>query len=127
MAYAKALGVRVKLVDGSGLSPSNRAAPREVAQLLDALRDKRGFDQLYASLPIAGRDGTLATRMRNGAARGRCRGKTGTLTGVSALSGYCTTRSGRTLVFSALMNHANVYAARAAQDRLANALARWGG
>jgi D-alanyl-D-alanine carboxypeptidase/D-alanyl-D-alanine-endopeptidase (penicillin-binding protein 4) len=65
--------------------------------------------------------------MRSGPARGRCHAKTGTLTGVSALSGYCTTRSGRTLVFSALMNHANVYTARAVQDRIANALARWRG
>jgi D-alanyl-D-alanine carboxypeptidase/D-alanyl-D-alanine-endopeptidase (penicillin-binding protein 4) len=127
MAYAKGMGVRVKLVDGSGLSPSNRAAPREVAQLLDRLRDRPGFDQLYASLPVAGRDGTLATRMRHGAARGRCRGKTGTLTGVSALSGYCRTRGGRTLVFSVLMNNANVYSARLVQDRVANALARWRG
>jgi D-alanyl-D-alanine carboxypeptidase/D-alanyl-D-alanine-endopeptidase (penicillin-binding protein 4) len=127
MAYAKGLGVRVKLVDGSGLSRSNRAAPREVAQLLDRLRDRPGFRQLYASLPIAGRDGTLSSRMRRGAARGRCRGKTGTLTGVSALSGYCKTRGGRTLVFSVLMNSANVYSARLVQDRVANALARWRG
>jgi D-alanyl-D-alanine carboxypeptidase/D-alanyl-D-alanine-endopeptidase (penicillin-binding protein 4) len=127
MAYAKGLGVRVKLVDGSGLSRSNRAAPREVVQLLDALRDRPGFSRLYASLPIAGRDGTLVDRMRHGAARGRCRGKTGTLTGVSALSGYCRTRGGRTLVFSVLMNNANVYTARTVQDRVANALAGWRG
>jgi D-alanyl-D-alanine carboxypeptidase/D-alanyl-D-alanine-endopeptidase (penicillin-binding protein 4) len=127
MAYAKGLGVRVKLVDGSGLSRSNRAAPREVAQLLDRLRDRPGFSDLYASLPIAGRDGTLVDRMRHGAARGRCRGKTGTLTGVSALSGYCKTRGGRTLVFSVLMNNANVYTARLVQDRVANALASWRG
>jgi D-alanyl-D-alanine carboxypeptidase/D-alanyl-D-alanine-endopeptidase (penicillin-binding protein 4) len=127
MAYAKGLGVRVKLVDGSGLSRGNRAAPREVAQLLDAVRDRPGFNQLYASLPVAGRDGTLSSRMRNGSARGRCHAKTGTLTGVSALSGYCKTRSGRTLVFSALMNNANVYTARTVQDRIANALARWRG
>ena len=127
MAYARSLGVSVHLVDGSGLSPANRAAPREVAQLLDHLRDKPGFSKLYASLPIAGRDGTLAGRMRNGSARGRCHAKTGTLTGVSALSGYCTTRSGRTLVFSLLMNRANIYTAHTVQDNIANALARYRG
>jgi D-alanyl-D-alanine carboxypeptidase/D-alanyl-D-alanine-endopeptidase (penicillin-binding protein 4) len=127
MAYARSLGARVKLVDGSGLSRSNRAAPREVAQLLDALRDQPGFSDLYASLPVAGRDGTLAPRMRSGPARGNCRAKTGTLTGVSALSGYCTTRSGRTLVFSVLMNRANVYTARAVQDRVAQTLAAYRG
>jgi D-alanyl-D-alanine carboxypeptidase/D-alanyl-D-alanine-endopeptidase (penicillin-binding protein 4) len=127
MAYARSLGVHVNLVDGSGLSRSDRAAPKQVARLLDRLRDRQGFSKLYASLPIAGRDGTLSSRMRRGWARGRCRAKTGSLIGVSALSGYCTSRSGRTLVFSVLMNHANVYAARAAQDRIAQALAAYRG
>jgi D-alanyl-D-alanine carboxypeptidase/D-alanyl-D-alanine-endopeptidase (penicillin-binding protein 4) len=126
-AYARSLGVSVKLVDGSGLSRSDKAAPREVAQLLDGLRDKPGFAKLYKSLPIAGRDGTLASRMRSGPARGHCRAKTGTLTGVSALSGYCVTRSHRTLAFSVLMNNANVYTARSIQDRVAQALAGWRG
>lgn len=127
MAYARSIGARVRLVDGSGLSRSDRAAPKQVALLLDHLRDRPAFPKLYASLPIAGRDGTLADRMRHGRARGRCRAKTGTLTGVSALSGYCTSRSGRTLVFSVLMNRANVYTARSVQDRVAQALARYRG
>jgi D-alanyl-D-alanine carboxypeptidase/D-alanyl-D-alanine-endopeptidase (penicillin-binding protein 4) len=126
-AYARSLGVRVQLVDGSGLSRSDQAAPREVARLLDRLRDLPGFPQLYASLPIAGRDGTLATRMRSGPARGHCHAKTGTLTGVSALSGYCTSRSHRTLVFSVLMNNADIYSAHVAQDRVAQALAGYRG
>lgn len=127
MAYARSLGARVRLVDGSGLSRSDRAAPAEVAQLLDGLRDKPGFAKLYASLPVAGRDGTLSSRMRHGRARGRCHAKTGTLSDVSALSGYCETRGGRMLVFSVLMNHANIYTARAIQDRVANALAGYRG
>ena len=125
--YARSLGATVNLADGSGLSRADRAAPREVAELLDGLRDKPGFSMLYKSLPIAGRDGTLATRMRSGPARGHCRAKTGTLTGVSALSGYCVTRSHRMLVFSVLMNNANVYTARSIQDRVAQALAGWRG
>jgi D-alanyl-D-alanine carboxypeptidase/D-alanyl-D-alanine-endopeptidase (penicillin-binding protein 4) len=127
MAYAGSLGVHVTLVDGSGLSRSDRAAPREVVHLLDALQGQPGFPALYASLPVAGRDGTLATRLQSGPARGRCHAKTGTLTGVSALSGFCTTRSGRTLVFSVLMNNANVYTARSIQDRVAQALAGYRG
>jgi serine-type D-Ala-D-Ala carboxypeptidase/endopeptidase (penicillin-binding protein 4) len=126
-AYARSLGVRVTLVDGSGLSTSDRAAPRQLALLLDRLRDRPGFATLYRSLPVAGRDGTLASRMRTGMARGRCHAKTGTLTGVSALSGYCITRSRRTLVFSVLMNHANIYTARSIQDRVAQALAAYRG
>jgi D-alanyl-D-alanine carboxypeptidase/D-alanyl-D-alanine-endopeptidase (penicillin-binding protein 4) len=122
--YARSLGVRVSLADGSGLSRRNRAAPKQVARLLDRLRDEDGFAVFERSLPIAGRDGTLRDRMRRGRARGHCRGKTGTISGVSALSGYCTTRSGRTLVFSFLMNGSDVYSARAIQDRMAQVLAR---
>jgi D-alanyl-D-alanine carboxypeptidase/D-alanyl-D-alanine-endopeptidase (penicillin-binding protein 4) len=91
------------------------------------MRDRSGFTALYDSLPIAGRDGTLDNRMRHGRARGRCHAKTGTLTGVSALSGYCRTRGGRTVVFSILMNRVNVTGARRIQDRMAQALAGWRG
>jgi serine-type D-Ala-D-Ala carboxypeptidase/endopeptidase (penicillin-binding protein 4) len=127
MAYARSMGVTAKLVDGSGLSRADRAAPREVAKLLYGLRAKPGFSKLYKSLPIAGRDGTLADRMRSGPARGRCHAKTGTLSGVSTLSGYCVSRSRRTFVFSVLMNNANVYTARSIQDRVAQALAGYRG
>ena len=98
-----------------------------MAHLLDALRDQPGFDSLYASLPIAGRDGTLSDRLRSGPARGRCHAKTGTLTGVSALSGYCTSASGRTLVFSVLNTGINLYTAHSIQDRVAQALAGYRG
>ncbi|MEA2439781.1 MAG: hypothetical protein QOH76_1205, partial [Thermoleophilaceae bacterium] len=125
--YARSIGVKVRLADGSGLSRVDKAAPREVVRLLDALRSQRGFSAFYASLPIAGRDGTLAGRMRSGPARGRCRAKTGTLTAVSALSGYCISRSGRTLAFSVLNNNANIYTARSIQDRVAQALAGYRG
>jgi D-alanyl-D-alanine carboxypeptidase/D-alanyl-D-alanine-endopeptidase (penicillin-binding protein 4) len=127
MAYARSLGVKVHLADGSGLSRSNKAAPREVAHLLDALRDEPGFSKLYASLPVAGHDGTLSSRMRSGPADGNCHAKTGTLTGVSALSGYCRTRSGRTLVFSVLNTGIDLYTAHAVQDRVAQALAGYRG
>jgi D-alanyl-D-alanine carboxypeptidase/D-alanyl-D-alanine-endopeptidase (penicillin-binding protein 4) len=122
--FARTLGAKPVLVDGSGLSGADRASPRSVATLLDRLRDRPDFKSLYDSLPIAGRDGTLDTRMRRGAARGHCHAKTGTLTGVSALSGYCSTRSGRTVVFSILMNGVNVYGARTIQDRMVQAIAR---
>jgi D-alanyl-D-alanine carboxypeptidase/D-alanyl-D-alanine-endopeptidase (penicillin-binding protein 4) len=92
------------------------------------MSERDDFQSFYDSLPIAGRDGTLDDRMRGGAAGGRCRGKTGTLTGVSALSGYCRTRGGRTVVFSILMNGVgDTYGARAVQDRMANTIARWKG
>ena len=57
-----------------------------------------------ASLPIAGRTGTLHDRMRGTAARDACRAKTGTLSNVSALAGYCETRDGGRVAFAFLMN-----------------------
>jgi serine-type D-Ala-D-Ala carboxypeptidase/endopeptidase (penicillin-binding protein 4) len=123
--FARNLGARARLSDGSGLSRLDRASPRSVARLLDRMRDRPDFLAFRDSLPIAGRDGTLYNRMRRGAARGRCRAKTGTLSNVSTLSGYCQTRGGRTVVFSFLMNHVYVYGARAIQDRMARAIAAW--
>jgi serine-type D-Ala-D-Ala carboxypeptidase/endopeptidase (penicillin-binding protein 4) len=121
--FARELGARATLTDGSGLHRGDRASPQAVVTLLRAMMERVEFDAFYASLSIAGRDGTLATRMRGGAARGRCRGKTGTLTGVSALSGYCTARSGEIYVFSILINSGSTYTARAVQDRMAQAIA----
>ncbi len=123
-AFASRLGGRARLVDGSGLSRGNRASPFAVARLLMALRGRQDeFPAFFDSLSIAGRDGTLGPRMRRGPARNRCRGKTGTLSGVSAVSGYCKARSGDTYVFSILMNGVNPFGARALQDRMLQAIA----
>ena len=75
------------------------------------------------SLSIAGRDGTLATRMRRGPARSHCVGKTGTLSNVSALSGYCELRSGEQVAFSILMNNVYPGGARSIQDAMVQAIA----
>ena len=76
---------------------------------------------------MAGKDGTLNNRMRSGPARGKCRAKTGTITGVSTLSGYCTARNGDTIVFSILMNGVNPAGARGLQDRMVQGIARYNG
>jgi D-alanyl-D-alanine carboxypeptidase/D-alanyl-D-alanine-endopeptidase (penicillin-binding protein 4) len=122
-SFASSLGARVSLIDGSGLDHSDRAAPRDVVKLLTGFRTRPEFPALYASLPIAGVDGTLDDRMRSGPAKRRCRAKTGSLIGVSALSGYCTTVSGRTVAFSFLMNGISTTYARRLQDRMAQAIA----
>ena len=122
--FAARLGARPsRLADGSGLSRANRASPARVVALLRAMQRRDEFEEFYASLSIAGRDGTLGPRMRSGPARGRCRGKTGTLSNVSALSGYCRALSGDTYVFSILMNNVNPYGARQLQDGMAQAMA----
>ena len=123
-SFAARLGARpTRLADGSGLSRANRATPARVVALLRAMQRRDEFGEFYSSLSIAGRDGTLGPRLRSGPARGNCRGKSGTLSNVSALSGYCRARSGDTYVFSILMNNVNPFGARQLQDRMAQAIA----
>jgi serine-type D-Ala-D-Ala carboxypeptidase/endopeptidase (penicillin-binding protein 4) len=124
--YARRLGSGARLVDGSGLSRGDRASPRQVVSLLSELYelDQTEYgEEFIDSLPIAGQDGTLATRMRSGPARYRCRGKTGTLSNVSALSGYCEARTGDTYVYSILMNYVYPPGARRLQDAMLQAIA----
>jgi serine-type D-Ala-D-Ala carboxypeptidase/endopeptidase (penicillin-binding protein 4) len=120
------LGVKPVVVDGSGLSRANRTSSRQVATLLAAMARGPVATPWLASLPVAGRNGTLRKRMRGTAAAGRCRGKTGTLRGVSALSGYCTTATGTRVVFSFLENGVGP-GAKLLEDRMVVALARYSG
>jgi D-alanyl-D-alanine carboxypeptidase/D-alanyl-D-alanine-endopeptidase (penicillin-binding protein 4) len=126
VAFARTVGARSRLVDGSGLDRLDQASPHDLVTLLDGIQSRPWFQQLFDALPVAGRDGTLHDRMRSGPARGNCHAKTGTLVGVSALSGYCRSLSGDTVIFSILMNRVSVLSARAQQDRIAQALARYG-
>jgi D-alanyl-D-alanine carboxypeptidase/D-alanyl-D-alanine-endopeptidase (penicillin-binding protein 4) len=125
-AFGRSLGARATLVDGSGLSRGNRASPRSIVRLLAAMYRREDFDPFVGSLPIAGQDGTLFDRMRRGPAKYRCRGKTGTLSNVSALSGYCEATSGNNYAYSILMNGVYPTSARRIQDRMLQAIARHG-
>ena len=122
-SFAASVGARVSLIDGSGLDHGDRAAPRDVMRLLMAERSEPEYAAFYDSLPIAGVDGTIHDRMRKGPARQRCHAKTGSLVGVSALSGYCTTVSGDDVAVSFLMNGISTTYARRLQDRMAQAIA----
>ena len=123
--FADSVGSGVKLVNGSGLSRKNAASPENVGRLLVHMVEDDENDRAWRkSLAVAGRTGTLAGRMRGSAAEGDCQAKTGTIDGVSALSGYC--KAGEHLLaFSILMNGVNVDTARSAQDAMAAAMARY--
>ena len=116
------LGLHPTLHDGSGLSHSNRTTPREVESLLGHMNSNRSFT---GSLAVAGRTGTLADRMRKGAAAGRCFGKTGTLIKVTALVGYCPVPEGGRVAFAIMMDGTTPEKGRPRQDRIVQALARW--
>jgi serine-type D-Ala-D-Ala carboxypeptidase/endopeptidase (penicillin-binding protein 4) len=122
--FANRQGAAVHAVDGSGLTRSNASTSRAVARFLRAMLRHEAHDPFVSSLPLAARQGTLRSRMRGSAAAGRCRAKTGTLTGVSALSGYCFA-GGRTIAFSILMRGTELARARRLQDGMAALLARY--
>lgn len=124
--FARGHGSGVQAVDGSGLTRGNRASPAQVVALLQAIRQTAVGDEFIQDLALTGHEGTVADRMRGTAAYGRCRTKTGTLTGVSALSGYCFNRSGRTMVFSILMNGvSDLSLAHYEQDKIAGLVASY--
>lgn len=113
----------VRIVDGSGLSRSDRITPRALAAILVASWvDPDLRDPVWSALAVAGVNGTLDRRLTTAPARGAVRAKTGTTAVASALSGYVRDR----YVFAVVQNGRPVatYWARAAQDRFAQALAR---
>lgn len=89
-----------KIIDGSGLSYDNAISPElEIAFLKYAYDNPDIYKYFYASLPIAGVDGTLSRRMQNTTAYHNVRAKTGTLNGLSSLAGYATASNGHQLAF----------------------------
>jgi serine-type D-Ala-D-Ala carboxypeptidase/endopeptidase (penicillin-binding protein 4) len=110
---------RLRMADGSGLSRYNLAPPDLFVGLLARMSVSEHRELWESSLPLAGRDGTLAGRMQDPPLRENVAAKTGTLTGARALSGYLTTRRGERIVFSTVVNSHVLTAAEA--DRVVEA------
>ncbi|MBD2505409.1 D-alanyl-D-alanine carboxypeptidase/D-alanyl-D-alanine endopeptidase [Anabaena azotica] len=92
------------LADGSGLSRRNLITPEALVQTLQGMAKTPAADIYRASLPVAGKSGTLSSRFRNTAAEGIVQAKTGTLSGAIALSGYINSPQYQPLVFSIMVN-----------------------
>ena len=124
-AFARRIGGRpAGLADGSGLSRGNRASPYRVAKLLLAMRTRDEFDPFFASLSIAGRDGTLRPRMRGGAgARPLPRARPARCRTSPPCRATAAPARARPTSFSILMNSVNPFGARAVQDRMLHAIA----
>ncbi|KIA88309.1 D-alanyl-D-alanine carboxypeptidase/D-alanyl-D-alanine endopeptidase [Kaistella jeonii] len=91
-------------IDGSGLSRSNLVTPIAQVKFLTGLMNEKFYKTYFDSLPIGGQTGTLK-RMFNGNGNGQIFAKTGTLNKVKTLAGYMKTNTGKTLVFSLLINN----------------------
>ncbi len=92
--------------DGSGLSRGNKVTAISQVKFLTSLMNEKYYRTFFDSLPIGGQSGTLKS-MFQGDANGRVFAKTGTLNRVKTLAGYLKTNSGKTLVFSLLVNNYN--------------------
>lgn len=116
----------VEVADGSGVSLYNYASPdAQVALLRFAYLNEDIFNYLYPALPIAGVDGSLSTRMTTGSACGNVHAKTGTVSGVSCLSGYVIASNGHHLAFSIMNNGVlKSQTGRNYQDRVCQELAK---
>jgi serine-type D-Ala-D-Ala carboxypeptidase/endopeptidase (penicillin-binding protein 4) len=88
-----------QLIDGSGLSRRNAIAPEALIAVLQRMYDRAWTSPWMSGLPVAGRDGTLANRMRGTAAEDNLRAKTGTMSNIRSLAGYVRTLDGEALAF----------------------------
>jgi D-alanyl-D-alanine carboxypeptidase/D-alanyl-D-alanine-endopeptidase (penicillin-binding protein 4) len=109
-------------MDGSGLSRLDLVTPAAVVKLLRFMHDSPARDNFVSLLPVAAQDGTLSSRFGETAAAGRVHAKTGSLSHVSALSGYIERMDGTWLAFSILVNNYNSRTPdiRGVMDRICN-------
>lgn len=109
--------------DGSGLSTLDRVTPRSLVHLLGYANRAPWADTFHSTLPVAGRDEMLRTRMRRTPAQGNLHAKTGTTNEVIALSGYVDSQDGETLAFAFLYNGRDRWNARETIDAMSATLA----
>jgi D-alanyl-D-alanine carboxypeptidase/D-alanyl-D-alanine-endopeptidase (penicillin-binding protein 4) len=116
----------VRIEQGSGQSRNERGKPAAMVQLLRNAWHARHAKVFVDSLPVAGVDGTLAGRMRSGAAAGNAFLKTGTLSDTRALAGYVRAKSGKVYAVAVLVNHPKATLATPALDAFIEWVARNG-
>ncbi|MHC1738265.1 MAG: D-alanyl-D-alanine carboxypeptidase/D-alanyl-D-alanine-endopeptidase [Ignavibacteriaceae bacterium] len=128
LAYLKERDIHtegLRIVDGSGISRFNQTTVATLSELLETIYLDMDLFELYnSSLSVAGYDGTLGGRMRGTSAEYNFKGKTGTLNGVSSLSGFLKLRNGDDIIVSILIefNEKHHSYFRDMQDRIVSAL-----
>lgn len=116
----------MRILDGSGLSPSNLATPAQMMQVLDFAYHHNDISYDFISaLPIAGVDGTLKHRMGNIARK--VRAKTGTISGVVSLTGYTVTADKEPVAFVIMINgyKGMSWRYRALEDKIVTSLTKY--
>lgn len=119
----------ILLRDGSGMSHKTVIPAEELSQMLYAVQEKSWFPTFEKALPVAGIEdrlvgGTLRDRMTGKETKGNVKAKTGSLTGVSSLSGYVTSKDGEKLIFSVMINNYLGPSVTSIEDKIATVLAK---
>ncbi len=118
----------VLLRDGSGMSHKNLVSSETLTSLLVRAQEQTWYSAFRESLPLAGESdrmvgGTLRNRLKGDSTKGNVAAKTGSITGVSTLSGYVTTKKGTPLVFSIMVNNYITGPVTQIEDAIAIAIA----
>ncbi|HUB05168.1 MAG TPA: D-alanyl-D-alanine carboxypeptidase [Solirubrobacteraceae bacterium] len=119
------LGMHPQIVDGSGLSRSDRSSPDEVVDLLTKIWNTPTGRILWASLPTVGINGTVQNIAAHTAAQGHCIAKTGTLNYVTNLAGYCDTPDHHVLAFALMIDGPGNWTAIQLFDQIVPAIAKY--
>ena len=122
-------GDTILLRDGSGMSHKTLIPATEFTKILNNAQEKSWFPSFKRSLPIAGESerlvgGTLRNRMTQAPTKGNVTAKTGSITGVTSLSGYVTSKDGEKLVFSIMINNYLGSSLTSIEDAIATVLAK---
>lgn len=113
------------ILDGSGLARQDRTSPLQIVELLRDVWGSPVGTELSESLPVTGVSGTVATIGGHSPAQGRCQAKTGSLSDVTNLAGYCRTRSGQKLAFGIFIDGPGNGTGFTLESRMVAAIARY--
>ncbi|MCM1511556.1 MAG: D-alanyl-D-alanine carboxypeptidase/D-alanyl-D-alanine-endopeptidase [Oxalobacter formigenes] len=120
-AFLASRGISIQdlyIENGSGLSRIERISPRTMGDVLAAAYRSAVMPELMASLPVAGRDGTLAGSMRQSSVAGKAHLKTGSIQDVRAIAGYVLAASGQRYAVVFIVNHSHAALGSRARDAL---------
>lgn len=109
--FLKSVGLnpdKISICDGSGYARGNLVSPQDLVTILAWVRKHKNWKAFYESLPVAGEEGTMKSRMKGTLAEGNARAKTGYLDNVRTISGFVKTRDGEELVYSIMCNNFTV-------------------
>ncbi len=114
------------IIDGSGLSQDNLVTARQFVDVLRAAyRDPKIRAAYFDALPVGGLNGSLKNRLGFHDTIGKVHAKTGSMKGVSALSGYLMAKDNDVIIFSILVNddfHGSLFGYRSFEDKACRSL-----